>query len=184
MGTWANVQNGTAIEVVTTDPKTTFTPQVAALFSSVPDGTIQGATFSEGVWTNPTPSTPPPPPPAPYPTLLPALFYICFTPTERMIIKALASSSGIPAFSPLLGGNGTSGGNASAIPQDAIITEFWETFQVARSTNSPIDMNLNSIQEGLAYFASPPPPTPVVLGAGTDVPPATRVAQISTGMPQ
>jgi hypothetical protein len=185
MTTWANVQNNIAIEVVTTDPKTIFTPQIASLFSPVPDGTLQGATLSNGVWTNPVPPAPPAaPPPPPPPTLTPMEFYIAFTPAERILLKALTVPGGIPAFSPILGGNGTSGGNAAAIPQDMLITEFWATYQLAAETNSPIDMSLNSIQEGLAYLASPSAPTPVVLGVDSAVPPATRVTQISQGISQ
>ena len=171
MTTWARILNNIAEEIVTTNPAEIFHADVAAMFSVVPDGTLPCASFASGAWVNPPPVTPPPATPAAlYAKLDPMAFYVAFKPTERMLIKALAST-GIPANSPLLGG-----ANA-AIPADMIIAEFWETFELTQSSNTPIDTSLVSIQEGLAYLSAPTAPTPVVLAAG-------RAAQISLGIPQ
>jgi hypothetical protein len=105
-----------------------------------------------------------------YPELTPVQFYLSFAPTERMKIKALAASGGVPANSALFA-------NTSAIPQDAVIAEFWATFELALSVNNPVNPNLVSIQEGLAYLASPTAPTPAVITTA-------RIAQISQGIAQ
>ena len=145
-------------------------PALAAQFIIVPDGTLNGATYSGGAWTNPTVVTPPTPPVV-YPELTTMQFYLAFTPTERMKIKALATT-GIPANSPLLGGSN------AAIPQDAIIAEFWATYTLSTQVNSPVNPNLVSVQEGLAYLVTPTAPTPAVLAS------SARIAQISNGVAQ
>ena len=171
MTTWARNVGGTAVDVTTVNPSRAFVPSLAAEFIVVPDGTLPGATYSEGSWTNPSPPSPAAPT-VNYPLLKPADFYISFTTTERMLIKLLASSGGGPANSPLLGGSN------SAIPQDALIAEFWASFELAVAVpGTMIDTGLPSIQEGLAYMTTPTSPTPAVLAAG-------RAAKISQGIPQ
>ncbi len=172
MTLYARVINNVAVELFT--PPTGFTIQecftadIAAQFQSVPSGTEAGATLANGTWTNPPP---PSPGTAPYAALTPMQFYLAFTATERMKIKALASSAGVAANSPLFGGSNP------AYPQDAMIAEFWSTYELAAQVNSSIDPNLVSIQEGLQYLSAPTTPTPAVITA-------SRIPQILAGTPQ
>lgn len=69
----------------------------------------------------------PPPSPAPLPLLAPLAFYLAFTPAERIAIKA---------------------------SEDATVREFWETFEMLRAAGLPIDPNLTSVRQGLAYLLS------------------------------
>lgn len=109
--------------------------------------------------------------PATYAPLTPMQFYLAFKTSERMLLKALATT-GIPVGSPLV-----SPAPATAIPADSIVEEFWATYQLAVQSNSAIDPNLDSIQEGLAYLASPVAPTPPVITSG-------RISQILAGIAQ
>lgn len=88
-----------------------------------------------------------------YPVLTPMAFYLAFTPTERINIKKST---------------------------DPMVMEFWATYELAAQTNHNIDPNLVSVQEGLAWLATPTTATP----AGPGILAATRVAQISQGIPQ
>ena len=103
--------------------------------------------------------------PISYPLLTTMQFYMAFTPTERMLIKALAGN-GIAATS-----------SSAAIAPDPVVVEFWQTFQMAVQSNSHVDPNLASTQEPLNYLANPTAPTPTVLAAG-------RIPQILAGIPQ
>ena len=89
-----------------------------------------------------------------YPPLTPMAFYLAFTPTERMAIKKST---------------------------DVNVAEFWATYQLAAQTNTSIDPNLVSVQEGLTYLATATTATPP--GAGI-LASAARIAQISQGIPQ
>ncbi len=109
--------------------------------------------------------------PVVYPLLTPMQFYLAFAPKERMLLKALANT-GLPANSPLV-----SPTNATAIPVDPVIAEFWATFEIAQQLNSHIDPNLTSVQEGLAYIAAPTSPTPAVIASA-------RIPQILAGIAQ
>jgi len=104
-------------------------------------------------------------PPYAYPTLTPMQFYLAFSPAERIQLKRLATT-GIPA-SEL----------TAAIPQDAEIAELWATYELAVTTQSSINPNLKSLQEGLAYLAEPTAPTPAVIAS-------TRIPQILAGIAQ
>lgn len=72
-----------------------------------------------------------PPAPAPAPILTPMVFYLAFTPAERMAIKAST---------------------------DPVVVEFWATYQLAVQTNHPIDMGLVSVVEGVEYLSTTTPP--------------------------
>jgi hypothetical protein len=100
-----------------------------------------------------------------YPLLSTMQFYMAFTPTERMTIKALAGN-GIAATS-----------TSAAIAPDPVIVEFWQTFQMAVQSNSHVDPNLKSTQEPLNYLANPAAPTPAVIAA-------ERIPQILAGVAQ
>ena len=106
-----------------------------------------------------------------YRDLKPIEFYLAFAPRERMLIKALASPAGIPEKSALMGGTN------AAIPQDAVISEFWDTYLLAVQTNSMISPGLTSVQEGLAYMTAPTSPTPQIFTVD-------RIPEISAGSPQ
>ncbi len=88
-----------------------------------------------------------------YQPLTPMQFYLAFTPAERINIKKST---------------------------DPMVMEFWATYELAAQTNHNIDPNLVSVQEGLAWLATPTTATP----AGPGILAATRVAQISQGIPQ
>jgi hypothetical protein len=174
MTTFAQIVNGQAIDVTTIDPTTIFHPAIASLFITVPDGTENGATQNtDGTFTNPV-LAPSPPPAIVFPQLTPMQFYVSFKPSERILIRALAGATtqGIAANSNLL-----SPTNTAAIPVDPNIVEFWETYLIAKETNSLIDMNLISTQEGLKYLSSPNAPTPQIITED-------RILQISNGVPQ
>ena len=88
-----------------------------------------------------------------YPTLTPMQFYLAFTAAEMIDIKGSA---------------------------DPLVKEFYARYQLAVQTNTPIDPNLVSVQEGLAYLATATTATP----AGAGILAAGRVAQILAGTPQ
>lgn len=90
----------------------------------------------------------------PLPKLTPMTFYLAFTPAERIKIKAST---------------------------DAEVMEFWDTYQRAERTETMVDPNLVSVQEGLAYLAQQPndtPPGPGILAS------RDRIEQILAGIPQ
>jgi hypothetical protein len=72
-----------------------------------------------------------PPPAAPAPILTPMVFYLAFTPAERIAIKAST---------------------------DPVVVEFWATYQLAAQTSHPIDMGLVSVVEGVTYLSTTTPP--------------------------
>ena len=91
---------------------------------------------------------------ASYPILTPMQLYLAFTPAERIAIKKST---------------------------DPDVIEFWATYQLSVQTNTPIDPNLISVQEGLDWLATPTtatPPGPGILAS------TARIAQISEGIPQ
>jgi hypothetical protein len=171
MTTWARISQDHLVDVLTVDPRNAVHGGLSGQFIVVPDGTLPGAKLVGGVWTNCAPQPAQTAPPVYYPMLHPMDFYLAFTPAERRLIKALASSAGIPASSTLLGGTN------EAIPQDIVIAEFWDTYERSQSLVKDINPNAPSVQEGLAYLTAPTAPTPVVLAAG-------RAAQISAGVAQ
>lgn len=143
----------TVIEIfehATLTPSTTHIAAIAAQFIPCPDAVVVGSTKSGSTWTPPAAITPPTPP---LPLLTPMTFYMAFTPAERIAIKASA---------------------------DALVAEFWATYQLSVQLDKPTDPNLPSVQHGLAYLAAPVSPGP---GAGILASP-DRVQQILAGIPQ
>ncbi|MGF7131895.1 hypothetical protein P3T40_003378 [Paraburkholderia sp. EB58] len=106
-----------------------------------------------------------------YATLTPIQFYLAFTTSERMLLKAIATT-GVAVGSTLVTPAPT-----TAIPVDPVIAEFWATYQLAVQSNAKIDPNLDSIQEGLTYLSAPTAPTPPIIAA-------SRIPQISAGIAQ
>lgn len=141
---YAQVSQGVVIEVVSAAAHDTFNPTVQALFMQCPDQVTQGYTFTApSTWT--APATPAPTP-APLAVLKPMQFYLAFTPSERIAIKTSA---------------------------DAQVAEFWATYQLAAQTDTPIDPNLVSVQEGVQY-----------LRAHGILATDARVSQVLAGTPQ
>jgi hypothetical protein len=177
MTTYARIQGNMAVEVFV--PPTGFTldqcfhPEIAALFTEVPDGTEVGATTADGgeTWTNPAVQPAPEPAPTVYELLTPMQFYLSFKTNERMLLKALALT-GVPIGSPLV-----SPAPTADIPVDPIIAECWATYQMTVSANASVDPNLDSIQEMLGYLANPAAPSPPVIVAA-------RIPQILAGIAQ
>ena len=129
MTTWARNVNDKAVDVTTVDPTTIFHPEVAAQFVVVPDGTLTGAVYANGSWTNPTPVTPPTPPVV-YSKLTPIQYYNAFTVAEAIAIKTSS---------------------------DPVVLEIWYRLQVAMtaSGNDPIiDPNSTPVQAGLEYLST------------------------------
>ena len=90
---------------------------------------------------------------ASYPILTPMQLYLAFTPSERIAIKKST---------------------------DPDVIEFWATYQLAVQTNTPIDPNLISVQEGLDWLATPTTATP----AGPGILATSRITQILNGVQQ
>src|SRR5487761_1979388 len=123
MSNYAKVENTLVEEVVTQAAHDTFNSTVQALFTACPTNVTAGYTYANGTWTAPVA---PPTPPVVYRQLTPMQFYLAFTPAERMAIKKST---------------------------DVNVEEFWATYQLAAQTNTPIDPNLVSVQEGLTYLS-------------------------------
>lgn len=124
MTTWARNLNNQAVDVVTANPATLFFPTLAAQFVVVPDGTVNGATFAGGVWTNPTVVTPPAPTPV-YPTVSVPTFKSLFTFQEEMAIEASA---------------------------DPLVKTFLGRINDPRVTQ--VDLGLSSVQQGIQYLVT------------------------------
>ena len=87
------------------------------------------------------------------PLLTPMTLYMAFAPAERIAIKA---------------------------SKDPLVVEFWAMYELSVQLDKPTDPNLVSVQEALAYLATPASPGP---GGGILASP-TRVQQILAGIPQ
>lgn len=147
MTTYARIVDGYAVDVMTTDPSPLFHPSVAATFVTVPDGTANGDRKTGSTWKKYVPPTTDAAPPAvELPRLTPMTFYLAFSPAERMKIKTSA---------------------------DPLVAEFWDTYQRAERTDTDVDPNLISIQEGLGYL--------VQVGILAS---ASRVPDLLAGIPQ
>jgi hypothetical protein len=147
MTTYARIVSGQAVDVTQLDPIEAFHADVAAEFVVVPDGTADGDRFDGTTWSKPAPPTAPV---AQRPKLTPMTFYLAFSPAERIKIKAST---------------------------DPVVMEFWDTYQRAERTETMVDPNLISVQEGLAYLAQPAP-GPAILAS------KDRIDQILAGIPQ
>lgn len=143
MTTYARIISGTAVDVTTFDPTEAFHPDIAVHFVTVPDGTENGDLFDGKVWSKPAAAAPAP---VLLPKLTPMTFYLAFSPAERIAIKAST---------------------------DPVVMEFWDTYQRAERTDTAVDPNLLSVQEGLTYLVQRG-----VLAS------SDRIAQILNGQPQ
>lgn len=159
MTTYARIENQTVIEVFVPHSgfalNECFCPEVVAMFVEVPDMVVVGSTTDDtGTWTPPAPPVAPGSgEDAPLELLTPMTFYLAFTPAERIEIKA---------------------------SKDPIVVEFWATYQLSVQLNRPVDPNLVSVRQALAYLAAPIDPGP---GVGILASPE-RIAQILAGIPQ
>jgi hypothetical protein len=125
MTTWARSINNQAVDVTTSDPKALFESSVAAQFIEVPDGTVNGAVYINGSWTNPQPVQPAPQPtPAQvYPIVSPNTVINCFTVAEQVAIEA-------------------------ALPNNPPLKVFWSRLNDSRLTE--VVLALPSVQQGVA----------------------------------
>jgi len=92
MTTYARNVSNSAVDIITENPTMLFTPQIAAEFIVVPDGTETGAIYDPvtQAWTNPLPP-PTYPPLTPKPPLISAvLFRNLFTVQEELLIAKSA----------------------------------------------------------------------------------------------
>jgi hypothetical protein len=87
------IENSAVRDVAQGEPNEIYEPSVAAKYdTNVPDGTVNGATLVNGVWTNPAPI--PPPAPSPPSAPIPEVRYVTklgfrnrFTPAEKVAIE-------------------------------------------------------------------------------------------------
>lgn len=154
MKTYARIVNNRAVDVTTSDPTTLFHPDVASQFVKVPNGTMNNATLSGDVWTNPVVVTPEPVDPV-LPTISAMQFYLSFTIAEILAIKGSS---------------------------DPIVKEFYARYEIAERTDTPIDPNLVSVKNGLTYLSmtnqvpATDPPSPYLH--------SDRIPKILLGIPQ
>lgn len=83
------IENEAVRDICPGNPDELYHPDIAKLYDTeVPDGTKQGATKINGVWTNPVVPEPVPVPPAPVvpPKVSPVEFKLLFTSQERVAI--------------------------------------------------------------------------------------------------
>lgn len=122
MTTYARIVSGQAVDVTTIDPVQVFHPEIAAQFVTVPDGTSDGDLFNGSAWTKRPAPAPLPVDPVKYELLTPMTFYMAFKPAERIAIRKST---------------------------DAMVGEFWSTYELSAQLGKPTDPNLASIKEGL-----------------------------------
>lgn len=134
----------------TLQPSATHVPVIAAQFIPCPDIVVPGAVLSGSEWINPSPVASPT---VQLPLLTPMTLYMAFAPAERILIKSSA---------------------------DPMVQEFWAMYQLSVQLDKPTDPNLVSVQNALAYLATPSNPGP---GAGILASQA-RVQEILAGIPQ
>lgn len=83
------IENEVVRDICPGNPDELYHPDIAKLYDTeVPEGTKQGATKINGVWTNPVVPEPVPVPPAPVvpPKVSPVQFKLLFTSKERIAI--------------------------------------------------------------------------------------------------
>ena len=150
---YARIVSAVVQEVIDFNPAGRFAPEVAALFIPCPDNIVAGWSYAGSNFVAPpAPAPAPAQAPAPKPLLTPMQFYLAFTPDERIAIKTNL---------------------------DEFVKEFWDTFTLARQTDTPIDPNLRSVTNALGYLAGmsdPPLSTPCIR--------ADRIPDILAGKPQ
>ena len=91
---YARIIDNVAAEVVSFDPILNFTPEVAAMFSAVPEDVCQGWLLEGETWVAPPVPVPvePTPPPVVYPKPSPIEFKLLFLSSERVAIATLAKT--------------------------------------------------------------------------------------------
>ena len=123
MTTYARNVNNQAVDVITTDPATTFHADIAAQFIIVPNGTETGATLANGVWENPAPYVAPVIPVV-HPTVDIPTFMNLFTLQEQLAIEGST---------------------------DPMVVMMWKRFSDPRVQS--VNLNLASIQGALEYLS-------------------------------
>ena len=130
---YARIVENMALDAMTTDPFTLFTPEVAAQFVTVPDEVENFWTLDNGAWSPPPPAPEPVPQPEPEPTpppppiLGPLEFKLLFTAQERIAV-------------------------AEARKTDAIIEDFFSIIDDPRLKE--VNMGLPSTIQGVDYLIS------------------------------
>ena len=92
------IENEAVRDICPGNPDELYHPDVAKLYNTeVPEGTKQGATKINGVWTNPVVPEPVPVPPAPVvpPKVSPVEFKLLFTSAERVAIATARKTDAI-----------------------------------------------------------------------------------------
>ncbi len=126
---YAWIENGTVRDVCHGNPDELYHPDVAALYSAqVPDTAVHGDAWDGTTLTPYVPPAPEPVPPAPvvYPMMTPVQFYDALTPREETDI--LAST-------------------------DPMVQTFARRLARALQTDTPVNPNSPTVQEGLAYLS-------------------------------
>lgn len=130
MKTYARILNNMAIDVTTSDPSENFHPDVASQFIEVPEGTVNGAIYTDGTWSNPVSNIPS----GEAQTRIkvsPVEFKLLFSAEERVAIK---------------------------LSDDPLVQDFFELVENQRIVNAAdasrglIDLSLQSTKEALAYL--------------------------------
>lgn len=132
MTTYARNINGMAVDVTAADPAELFHHDLAKQFVEVPDYVKNGATYSDGKWTNAiVTEVPLDGQPIATKKVTPVEFKLLFTGTERVAIKKST---------------------------DPLVQDFFELVENQRIVNAAdanrgtIDLGLQSTQEALGYL--------------------------------
>lgn len=131
------VENDIVRDVAPGNPVELYHPDIAAFYTvEVPEGTRNGATLVDGVWTNP----PPPPPVEPLPPprrlqLTPPEFKLQFTSAERIAIRTARAYAG---------------SDADALAAKAALDDWSEIVDDPRLT--VVDLSLPQTKDALALL--------------------------------
>lgn len=133
------VENSVVRDVAPGNPAELYHSDIAAFYTvEVPEGTRNGATLVDGVWTNP-PTPPPvePPPPPRRLQLTPPEFKLQFTSAERIAIRTARAYSG---------------SDADALAAKAALDDWSEIVDDPRLT--VVDLSLPQTKDALALLVS------------------------------
>ena len=125
MPTFARIVNNQAVDVTTSDLTELFHEEVAAQFVEVPNGTQNGATLANGVWTAPPLPAPPPPPPAP--VVSAAELMGLFTPSEEAAMIETA---------------------------DPVVKVIYARFNRALAAGAQVDLGAAAIKDSVAHLTT------------------------------
>jgi len=128
------IENGVVRDVCQGNPEECYHPDVAVHYNTdVPDGTTNGATLVDGVWTNPVVNpveamhfVHPVAPAAPTTEVSPVEFKLRFTAQERVAIRKVRAS-------------------------DDFVDDFFDILDDPRLTK--VDLTLQSTKDAVAYLA-------------------------------